>query len=186
MSSHYAGSVQSSIRAASAWRLACFVLCIAVVAISAVAMHATGVQRTVLVPYGLMAANGAIKINGNPKTDGDYLAVLARADVATMLDWQPKTVDKQLDAFLARLTPAAYAKYNLQLRNTAEKYANLNVSETFYPNQIIYQPPFTVKISGTLDRYIGDTRHTHTPATYTLHYAVANGIYAINAVETSK
>lgn len=184
MKNPYAGAVQQSIRAAAAWRFACFVLAVAVVSIAAVAMHASGVQRTVLVPYGLYAANGSVKIEGNPHQDGKYLALLARSDIATMLDWQPKTISTQLDAFLARLSPAAYARYNLNLRNTAAKYTQLNISETFYLQKVEYVPPDTVVLSGELDRFTGETRTTRTQATYTFHYAQANGIYAIDRVET--
>ncbi len=172
MSTPYAGAVQQSVRAVAAWRLACFVLAIAVVSISAVAMHASGVQRTVLVPYGLYSANSAVKVEGRPDKDGQYLALLARADIATMLNWQPKTISTQLDAFLTRLSPAAYARYNLDLRNTATKYA--------------HAPPDSVVLSGELDRYTGETRSTHTPATYTFHYTQANGVYAIDRVETQQ
>lgn len=186
MSTPYAGAVQQSVRAVAAWRLACFVLAIAVVSISAVAMHASGVQRTVLVPYGLYSANGAVKVEGRPDRDGQYLALLARADIATMLNWQPKTISTQLDAFLTRLSPAAYARYNLDLRNTATKYAHLNIAEVFYLQKVEYTPPNSVVLSGELDRYTGETRSTHTPATYTFHYSQANGVYAIDRVETQQ
>ena len=184
MTTPYAGAVQTSVRAVAAWRLACFVLAVAVVAIAAVAMHASGVQRTVLVPYGLYSANGSVKVEGRPDQDGQYLALLARADIATMLDWQPTTISTQLDVFLTRLSPAAYARYNLDLRNTATRYAQLNVSEAFYLQKVEYDAPDRIVLSGELDRYTGETRSTHTPATYTFHYTQANGVYAIDRVET--
>ena len=40
--------------------------------------------------------------------------------------------------------------------------------------------------SGELDRFTGDTRSTRTTATYTFHYSQANGIYAIDRVETQQ
>lgn len=186
MSTNYAGNVQRSVRAASAWRMACMVMTLAVLVLAGVAMHASGVQRTVLVPYGLMSANNAVKINGHPVHDHAYLALLARADIATLLDWQPKTVDKQLDAILARFTPAAYARYNLDLRNKAKKFAGLNVSETFYLKKIKFEPPNKIVLEGQVQRYTGDRLSTNAPATYTLTYSISSGIYAIDKVETQQ
>jgi TraE protein. len=187
MAERYSGAVQQSLRAVAAWRLAAFVLTIGVVSMAVAAMHASSVQRTVLVPYGLISANGSVQVEGKPETDGTYLAILARADASTMLDWQPKTIKRQLNAFLTRLTPNAYGRYNLNLRNTAQKYSQMNVSESFYPNHIEYLPPFGVQVSGLLVRYAGDgSKQTQTTATYTFHYAISNGVYAIDSVETAK
>lgn len=212
----YSGAVHDSLRAASAWRLACYALVAALILVAATAMHASSAQRTVLVPYGMYFANDSVKVDGSQR-DADYLTLLARSDASALLVWQPKTVVRQIEVFLGRLTPGAYARYNLDLRTEAKKYEDLNASEVFYPSKITFQPPSSVVLEGSVMRWIGEKPVTAaaalagaagvtpaapaqgkpgaatdpssvvtSPATYTFVYAESNGVYGLDKVETKQ
>jgi hypothetical protein len=184
----YPATVQQSMRAAAAWRFACMVLTVGVVVLGAVVMHSASVQRTVIVPYGRYAGNTAVKVEGHPEADAPYLRLLAMADLATLLDWQPGTIEHSLNLFLTRLSGEAYARYNLDLRNQAQKFSQLNVSEVFWPEKIEFQPPDAIKVTGRLARYTGDNspqNTLNTSATYVIHYSeTPDGVYVISALET--
>lgn len=151
----YSGAVHDSLRAASAWRMACYALVAALILVAATALHASSAQRTVLVPYGMYTANNEVKVDGSER-DADYLTLLARSDASQLLVWQPKTVVRQIEVFLGRLTPGAYARYNLDLRTQAKKYEDLNATEVFYPSKITFVPPSSVVMEGSVMRWIGE------------------------------
>jgi hypothetical protein len=211
---NYAGGVHDALRAASAWRLVAMVLSIVSIVTIGMALRASGTQRTVLVPYGMYSANNQVTVDGSLR-DADYLMLLARADASALLDWQPRTVERQIEAFLSRLTPGAYSRYNLTLRSEAKKYAELNASEVFYPSSVSFTPPNQVVLTGAILRYIGEqkgelpglpasgTDPASTPAgpsaesditksgvasqvTYTFTYVESNGVYGLDKVETKQ
>ena len=182
----HAGSVSSSLSAASAWRLACFALLVGIVVVGVSSMKNAGVQRTVIVPYGRFSANSFAKVTGDIEQDSAYLTLLARADISALLDWQPRTVAQQIGAFLTRLTPSAYGRFNVDLMNKAQKYAEMNSSETFYLQRIEFVPPSSIVMEGALERYAGSERELTSDVKYKFTYAQSNGVYALDNVETPK
>ncbi|QHS09082.1 TraE/TraK family type IV conjugative transfer system protein [Sinimarinibacterium sp. NLF-5-8] len=182
---NYAGMVHNSAKAIQAWKFATLALMVSVILLSFIALKTSNVQRTVLVPYSIATANESVRVSGSPETDGEYLTHLARADISMMLTWQPGNISTQMDGFLGRLSPSAYAQYNLDLRATVKEYASMNVSEVFHLNKVTYTHPYRVSLSGRLMRWTGDKLTVDTQATYTLTYTMYSGIYAINDVETN-
>lgn len=186
----YRGALASALNAQSAWKTALIIVAGLALAISVAYIKAKGVQRVVLVPYGMISANNAVHVTGTPAEDGEYLDLLFRADFSILLNWTPKTVGKQMDLFMTRLTPNAYASFNLGLRENARVYSETNITEFFHPESVAlldHDPSDSaviLEVKGSLKRTQGATQILNEVAVYRFTYVtLPNGLYAIEHFE---
>lgn len=180
----FKGSLGSAINTGRAWRVAAVVFGVVSIGLTMSLFRQASNHQTILIPYGLISANKSVSVTGKTELDGEYLSLIARADLSSLLDWQPASVNRQTHQFLTRLSPEAYAQFNISLTNDAAKYAAGNVSEAFFPQTIEFFPPHKVVVSGLLKRWSGDEQTLKSSVTYTLDYEQAvTGIYAISKLE---
>ena len=153
--------------ASRGWRAAAYSLGVVALALAVLAGHLADTIRVVLVPPQFARlAQGRV-----PVTRGKaYLALLARADTATLLDWTPATVGSQFTAFLDRCAPTLYARLDTQMLADSKEYTSYNLTESFYVRKVVFVPPAAIDITGWLDRYSGDKRVMHALLTYRLTY----------------
>lgn len=182
--SGFKGSLGSAIHSSRAWRFTTTVLAIICIGLIANTFRISGNHQAILIPYGVAISKTNVPVSGESENDGKYLSLLARADLSTLLDWQPSNVVRQTNQFLTRLSPAAYAKFNINLIDEATKYERGNVSEAFYPQTIIFKAPNQIIVTGSLKRWAGSEQTLKANLKYTIHYAVnAAGIYTIDNLE---
>ena len=162
------------------WRAAAYSLTVIAVILAMLTWHISNHSRVILVPARFAHdAKGQVQVTRN----AEYLGMLARSDVDSLLDWTPSTVGTQFGAFLARCSPGLYARLNPQMIADAKTYASYNLAEAFYITRIKFSPPGTVIVSGWLDRYSGDKRVMHALLNYTMQYGSA---FTLTKVEVSK
>lgn len=186
MTSGYSTQLAALGRGITQWRTAALVLAAIAVLLAFAALRLSADRQTVIVPWQVVYAHRKIAVGDRPAADVPYLRMLAQADLDSLLDWQPDTVDAQIGIFLARLAPQAYAQYNLDLRAKAKRYRQGNVSEVFYAKDLTFVPPNRIRATGTLLRWAGQTRTLQTDATYTLTYRPTSSGYQIAGVEVSR
>lgn len=162
------------------WRTATYVVSAIAFGLLALTIRMDGAERVVLVPSQFSRhATGRVVV----ERSGAYLALLARADTASLLDWTPRTVGSQFNAFLDRCAPALYARLNTEMLADSKSYRSYDLSEVFYIRKIVFVPPNAVAVTGWLDRYSGLKQVMHALLTYKLLY---NSSYAITQLEVEK
>lgn len=182
--SKFRGSLGEATHASKKWKIIAAGVGLAFAGLLVSNINLSHRQQTILVPYGTMSANTSVKVTGESSKDADYLSLIARADISSFLDWQPATINRQMNQFEARLTPEAYARYNIQLTNDAKTYIDGNVSESFYLKTLTFLPPNKIRIEGALQRWAGDKQTLKTSLVYTITYKnTPGGIYAIDNLE---
>lgn len=181
----FKGSLGSAHKSKRFWQLTTIVS-VAVVSLLAVTnMRQAHNHQAILVPYGTVSMNNQVKVTGKIQQDAVYLGMLARADISTLLNWQPNNIDRQMQQFEARLTPAAYANYSVQLETDAKKFKSGNVSESFYINEMKFNAPNQIKVSGRIKRWSGHDLTIATDVAYTITYKqTPDGLYAIDNFES--
>lgn len=168
-----------------AWRYATFVLSLISLALTgALVYEATHVPVT-LVPYGMSLAKGAVKVSPGGAANGAYLAYVAQADLSLVLNWTPSTVKSQIERFLNRLTPAAYAQEQTALLADAKLNKRNDITESFYPNHIQYAGN-TVQVTGLLVRYAGSVKISSNPITYSLTYVFMQGTPYVSVIQKAR
>ena len=166
--------------ASRGWRAAAYSLAAVAGLLAVIAWHSADEVRVVLVPPQFSRlAQGRVPVTRSKA----YLALLARADTATLLDWTPATVGSQFTAFLDRCAPALYARLDTQMLADSKEYASYNLTESFYVRKVVFVPPATIAITGWLDRYSGDKRVMHALLTYRLTY---NHSFALTRLTVEK
>jgi hypothetical protein len=182
----YATHLASLGRGVTQWRTTALVLAGVCVLLAIAVLRLSGDRETVLIPWAVASAGKVIHIGGTSAGSQEYLQLLAQADLSALLDWQPQTVGDQISGFLARLSPQAYAQYNLDLRHDAEKYRKGNLSEAFYLHGMTFLPPNRIRAEGTLMRWAGGSKMLKTAVVYTLTYAPGASGFSITGLEVSK
>lgn len=162
------------------------------VALSAVALLLAGGlvyvathSPVTLVPYGMSLAHGPVKVNPGGHTNGAYLAYVAQADLGLILNWTPNTVQSQVERFLNRLTPDAYAKEQTALLAAAKLDKRNDITETFFPKHLQYYGN-TVQVTGLLVRYAGSIQVSSQPVTYSLKYTFMQGTPYVSVIEKAQ
>lgn len=182
--SNFKGSLGSALHSSRAWRLTTIVLAVMCIGLVINTFRIAGNHQAILIPYGVAISKTNVPVTGESEEDGNYLSILARADLSALLDWQPSNVVRQTNQFLTRLTPAAYAKFNINLTDEATKYERGNVAEAFYPQTINFKTPNQIIVTGSLNRWAGSEQTLKANLKYTIQYAVnAAGIYTIENLE---
>lgn len=163
------------------WRAATYVVTVVALGLLFLVAKLEGAETVVLVPAGFSShAMGRVAVQ---RRTGTYLGLLARSDVASLLDWTPQTVGSQFSAFLGRCTPALYARLNPQMLADAKSYQSYNLSEVFYIRKVAFSAPSTINITGWLDRYSGSRLVMHALLTYRLAY---NSAFSVKKLEVVK
>jgi hypothetical protein len=182
---HYPHGLAKAFNEGRAWRYVSFVVSgIALILVMALVYVATH-EPVTLVPYGMSLAKGPVKVHPGGDENGPYLAYVAQADLGLALNWTPNTVKAQLERFLNRLTPAAYAKEQASLLAAAKLDRQNDITEAFYPHRVQYAGN-TVQVEGLLVRYAGSVQMTSKPVTYSLTYTFLQGKPYVSVLEKAK
>jgi hypothetical protein len=165
------------------WKYAATVLGVVCAIMAFALVEDSGRVETVLEPYHISAASGNMPYNpSNLSESQQYLAILARSDLAQLLIWDPQTVKGQFEGFLNRCTPQAYAKWSTRMLKEAKQYNNLGMSESFYFQSEHFIPPDSVEISGMLVRRLDSKLLFRHPVQYIVSYAPNNGVFSVAQV----
>jgi hypothetical protein len=186
------GMLRDLKKQSSGWKVATYVLGIALVFTGWKMLEVKNAQAVVIAPYGLYSANQAVATGDTLEEARDYMDLLFRADLSVMLNWQASTVSRQFSTFMTRLTPEGYAHYNLDLRDKGVKYRDQNMSQMFYPQDISMivdeesSGSFVMESEGLLKRWRGGDELINTEVVYRLHYReVGSGLFGVKKIETS-
>lgn len=175
----------------SGWKLATYALAITCVLLGYKVLQIKNSQTVAIAPYGLYSANKVAKVGGSLEESRDYIELLFRADISMLLNWQAKTVSRQFNNFMTRLSPQGYESYNLDLRDKGIKYNDQNMTQTFHTSNISMietddKDSFVMETSGYLKRLRGSEVVFDTKVFYRLTYSQkVTGLFAIDSIETS-
>lgn len=145
------------------------------------------VQTTKSLPVRLITyemATGANQIEVGPNGEGskDYLGHIAEADLKLFTDWMPDTVEKRFKSLTHRMTPELHAVQFVALGEEADNYKKARYHQVFHVRGKQSVGNDTVRLSGILLRYAGETEVLNVPVTYILQYVWENGVPGLAAI----
>lgn len=185
------GMLSRSLKVNSSWKLACYSLAAVVVFLGWKMVEVKSSQTVAIVPYGLYSANKEVRIGSSLEESRDYIELLFRSDLTTLLTWQAANVSKQFGTFMTRLSHEGYEAYNLDLRNKADKYGSENLSQVFHTTSMKLLShgqigEFVMEAEGRLVRMRGGEVIIDTDVVYRFAYRQkATGLFAIDKIDTS-
>jgi type IV conjugative transfer system protein TraE len=176
---NYLEVVANAFKAAQAWRAATFALGV-VVAILAFALVQSARNATViLLPHDLATIDQkmTVPLSGELRgTSVEYVANIAMADLALILNFTPDNVLTQHQRFLNRLTETLYGSQREVLLAQAAEMKQRNITQAFFPTEVRVSPDSTTaQVSGTQIRYIGGKETMRLRVQYTITYSVHRG-----------
>jgi hypothetical protein len=189
--SHHRGMLTNALKANSSWKLACYVLGVVVLLLGWQMVKLKSAQAVTIAPYGLYSANKAVTVGDTLEESRDYIELLFRADLSTLLNWQAKTVNKQFETFMTRLSPEGYEKYNLDLRNKAVRYRDQNMTQVFHVSDISLLTgdtpnSFVMEAEGHLERKRASEPVIDTKIVYRISYSQkVTGLFQVDQVDSS-
>jgi archaellum component FlaF (FlaF/FlaG flagellin family) len=183
----YLDNVANAFKEVRAWKSACLALGAVCCVLGFGLIYQERNAPMILVPYDFATASGNVKINPNGKAgevSPDYLATLALADLATVLDWTPETVEVQNQRFLNRLSTSLYADQNIDLTAKAAEFKANSTTESFYPNGTrVDASQNQVIVDGTLVRWEGEKQTLNKKVIYKISYQTTKGYLHVSALK---
>jgi len=142
-------------------------------------------EAAYIISYEHVVSEGKLKVTPAEGTAQEYLALLASADISSLLNWKPKTVLNQYSRFLNRTSPEFYAQNHVRLINEANDHSDHNRSQTFYvdPMSITVRKGNKVLFTGELNLWEGDVKVFSRTQTFQLTYLKQRGFYTVLSAE---
>jgi hypothetical protein len=183
----YLDNVANAFKEVRAWKSACLALGAVCGVLAFGLIYQARNAPVILVPYGFATDNQKLQINPNGKAGEvapDYLANIALADLATILNWTPETVELQHLRFLNRATPQLYAEENVALKAKAAEFKERNTTESFYPSgSRVDATTNTVFVDGSLVIWEGEKQTLNKKLTYQISYDTYKGFLHVSSLK---
>lgn len=178
-SPNYLESVATAFSEAKAWRAATFVLGLVSIILAYQLVSQVRNRPVVLVPYSAATDAGRMEVvtSGEIRgTSNEYMANIAMADAALILNFTPENVLTTYKRFLNRVTDSVYREKESPLLAQAMDYKQRAVTQSFFPTSVrVTTDRRKVEIDGVLLASIAGKDSLRTNITYVVSYEVFKG-----------
>lgn len=164
------------------WRSISMLLLVLAVALLWALVQTTKALPVRLITYEMATGSNMIEVGPNGEGSKDYLAHIAEADLKLFTDWMPDTVEKRFKGLSHRMTPELHAQLFISLNQEAETYKKARYHQVFHIRGKQAIGTDTIRLSGILLRYAGETEVMNQPVTYILQYVWDNGVPGLQAI----